>query len=553
MSDQPDSAERRLLEELEELRRRLDEPQQTFDAIRQGAVDAFVVTESDGERVYALQDVHPMYQLIVEGMREGAAIIAREQVVTYCNPQFARLVGLSRNAILGHPMNAFLAPQSRDVFLSSLQAGEESPRVTVHLQAGEETVPVQITASTLATREGVNYCLIITDLREHTQREELRAAKEAAEQANRAKDEFLATLSHEVRTPITAILGWIRMMQMGLVEPSTLRTALESMQHSTMTLVGLVDDLLDISRLSSGKFVLETEATDLAEVVRAAVEATSLTAEQKRVELVVTELPPGIIIQGDRKRLQQVFSNILSNAVKFTPPLGRVSLDVTKSQGRVVVRVVDTGEGIATEFLPHIFERFRQADTSTTRSHGGLGLGLSIVHQLVTAHGGQVTASSDGRGCGATLSVELPIVESVPLAAMPRLPERIMPSLDGVKVLIVEDDSETRHLLVSIVESCGATVVAAATAGAAVGCFSELQPDVVVTDLAMPEQDGIALLRQLRALRKGDGKLAAIALSAHATDTHRDRLLSAGFRSYLRKPVEPFELASAILQLARPA
>jgi PAS domain S-box-containing protein len=551
MSDRPPDSVERLREELEELRRRLDEPQQTLDAIRQGAVDAFVVTEPDGERVYALQDVHPMYQLIVEGMREGAAIIAPEQVITYCNPQFARLLGLSRNAILGHPMKSFLAPRSHDVFLSSLKTGEESPRVTVHLQAGEETVPVQITASTLATREGVNYCLIVTDLREHTQKEELRAAKEAAEQANRAKDEFLATLSHEVRTPITAILGWIRMMQMGLVEPSTLETALESMQHSTMTLVGLVDDLLDISRLSSGKFVLESETTDLADVIRAAVEATSMAAKHKRVQLDLAELPPDAIIHGDRRRLHQVFSNLLSNAVKFTPPGGRVSLDVTKSDDRVVVRVADTGEGIAPDFLPHIFERFRQADTSTTRAHGGLGLGLSIVHQLVTAHGGTVTAASEGAGRGATLSVELPLAESALPAAVKRPQERGLPSLAGVKVLIVEDDSETRHLLESIVESCGGSVVAAATVGDAVTRFSELQPDVVVTDLAMPEQDGIALLNQLRALRKGSAEVAAIALSAHATDKHRDELLSVGFRSYLRKPVEPFELANAILQLTR--
>jgi CheY-like chemotaxis protein len=237
--------------------------------------------------------------------------------------------------------------------------------------------------------------------------------------------------------------------------------------------------------------------------------------------------------------------------VKFTPPLGQVSLDVTTSQDRVLVRVADTGEGIAPGFLPHIFERFRQGDTSTTRSHGGLGLGLSIVHQLVTAHGGTVTAASDGPGHGATLSVELPLLENAPLAAVQRLPERVMPSLDGVKVLIVEDDAETLHLLVSIVESCGATVVAASTVDDAVRHFSALQPDVVVTDLAMPEQDGIALLRQLRALRKGDKELAAIALSAHATDRHRDKLLSAGFHSYLRKPVEPFELATAIFQLAR--
>lgn len=404
------SAQQSLREEIERLKSKLEEPQQTLEAIRHGRVDAFVIEDEVRQRVYTLKDLDPPYRLIVEEMREGAAALGSDSTLVYCNAQFERLSGRSRNDMLGRPFRFLLDRDQRptfDAFFALLAGGGARSELVLHGVEGE--VPVQVSGSRLVDNDEILYVLILTDIRERRHREEMRAAKEAAEQANRAKDEFLATVSHEVRAPITSILGWIRMMQMNLVDPENHASALEKIAASTMALSKLVDDILDVSRLNSGKLSLQMERIDdLSRVVHSVCEALSPAVAEKNIYVKETLSTEPLPVYGDADRLRQVFSNILSNALKFTPSNGHVSVSVERAGSNVRVAVEDTGEGIAPEFLPHVFERFQQGKKADSRRYGGLGLGLFIVKQLVEEHRGRVDVQSRGAGYGTTVIVELP-------------------------------------------------------------------------------------------------------------------------------------------------
>jgi signal transduction histidine kinase len=354
-----------------------------------------------------------------------------------------------------------------------------------------------------------------------------------AVEANRTKDEFLATLSHELRTPLTAILGWANMLALGLDEATT-RVAIETIERSARAQAALVDSLLDLSRIVTGKLRLASELVDVAEAVAGAVQTLRLAADAKgvRLELGTTRA----VVLGDPTRLQQIVWNLLSNAVKFSEPGGVVEVNMERDDERVRIAVRDSGRGISPEFLPHVFEAFRQADGASTRMHGGLGLGLAIVKHLAEHHGGQVEARSDGEGCGATFTVTLPL-------AMRRIqyvdtqPAEIVPDLTGSIVLLVDDDADTRELVTAILRRCGATVCAAESVLAARASIDASRPHVVVTDIAMPGEDGYSLLRHL------DG-IPAVALTA--SPDAEERLHAAGFRAYVRKPIDPLHFARVV-------
>jgi PAS domain S-box-containing protein len=386
-------------------------------------------------------------------------------------------------------------------------------------------------------------------------------ARKQAEDANRLKDEFLATLSHELRTPLTAMLGWTKMLRMMDLDEATAEHALETIERNAKAQARLVEDLLDVSRIITGKLRLEVRPTELLPVVTAAMDAVRPAAAAKSIEL-HTHLDPTVgPVSGDPARLQQVAWNLISNAVKFTGRGGRVEVRLERVDSHVEFTVSDTGQGIAPEFLPYVFDRFRQADGSTTRMHGGLGLGLAIVRHLVELHGGTVRAESAGAGHGATFKVQLPIAALQSAHFGLRLDEKTdeqsairnpqSAALSGVRVLIVDDEDDARALLRTVLEKHGAEVVAAASAQEALAAVERGAPDVLVSDIGMPEEDGYELIRRVRALGpERGGRVPAAAVSAYAGEDSRRQALDAGFQLHVPKPVDPEELVSVVRRLA---
>lgn len=391
---------------------------------------------------------------------------------------------------------------------------------------------------------------------ELAQRERLRA-----EEANRAKDEFLAMVSHELRTPLNAMLGWTRMLRAGGLAPERRERALETIERNALAQTQLIEDLLDITRIITGKLRLSLGPVDFVHVIEAAVETVRPAAEAKGVRLQVVLDPAAGHVAGDADRLQQIVWNLLSNAVKFTPKGGRVHVQLHTEGSSVEIAVEDTGAGIAPEFLPHIFERFRQADASSTRSYGGLGLGLAIVKHLVELHGGTIQASSTPHR-GTSFLVRIPVTplrhSSTPPVQTPGrghpspdvAPLQCPPQIAGMRVLVVEDEPDARDLLVALLEQCDVVVQAAGTAAEGLGRLLEWKPDVILSDVGMPVEDGYAFIQQVRALsRDQGGRTPAVALTAYARTEDRRRAMLAGFNIHVAKPIDPAELLVVLANL----
>jgi len=407
-----------------------------------------------------------------------------------------------------------------------------------------------------------------TDLSEQrklaNEREQLleseRAARSIAERASQLKDEFLATLSHELRTPLNAILGWSQILRRQHNGNADLADGLSIIERNARVQTQLVSDLLDMSRVISGKLRLEAQVVDLAAVVSSAIESVRPAADAKEISLsqeFETKVGP---VNGDPARLQQIVWNLLTNAIKFTPRAGRVRIGLTGDEDRVLLSVIDTGEGIRADFLPHLFERFRQADGSTTRRHGGLGLGLAIVKNLVELHGGRVWASSDGAGCGAGFFVELPalarsaaedIIESGDPNGINGGPMLAADSLSGLRVLVVDDEPDARELIRRVLSEAGATVLMAAGGREAIAILTQKRPDVVLSDIGMPDLDGYQFIRAIRQMPPTEGGATpAAALTAFARPEDRRRALIAGYQSHITKPIESAELVTVVAALA---
>ena len=403
----------------------------------------------------------------------------------------------------------------------------------------------------------------ITDLkRAESQRDDLlqaeRAARTAAERASLLKDEFLATLSHELRSPLNGILGWSQIMQKDKANAEIIAQGLEVIERSARAQAEIIEDLLDMSRIISGKVRLDVQRVDLSSVARAAVETARPTAEAKGVRLqTVIDPLKGLWVSGDENRLQQVLWNLLSNAVKFTPKGGCVQVLLERINSHLEISVIDTGEGIKPEFLPYVFDRFRQADASTTRRHGGLGLGLSIVRQLVELHGGSVAVKSDGLGNGSTFIVSLPltVMHGYPKIEAERRHPRTAPAggtsleveIEGVRVLVVDDERDARELLKRILEEFHAVVTAVKSADDAIEVLRGGKFDVLVSDIGMPGEDGYSLIKRVRSLGVAEGgDILAIALTAYARGEDRIRAVAAGFQMHIAKPVETVELITMI-------
>lgn len=375
------------------------------------------------------------------------------------------------------------------------------------------------------------------------------AAREEAERANRIKDEFLAVLSHELRSPLNPILGWSRLLQNGKLDAARTKQALTTIERNAKLQAELIEDLLDVSRILQGKLSLTVSPVNLASTIQAAIETVRLAAEAKAIAI-ETHLDSTMgLVAGDATRLQQVVWNLLSNAVKFTPPGGQVSVQLAPVDRQARMTVVDTGKGIAPAFLPYVFDYFRQADSATTRKFGGLGLGLAIVRHLVELHGGTIQADSPGEGLGASFTVNLPLMQASPRIGPPQPPQPPM-TLQGIHVLVVDDDTDTRDFIEFLLQQTGARVTTAASAEAALTALMQLQPDVLLSDIGMPAMDGYMLMQQVRALpAEQGGQTPAIALTAYAGEYNQQQALSAGFQRHLPKPVEPEKLVEVIASL----
>ncbi len=406
-----------------------------------------------------------------------------------------------------------------------------------------------------------------TDIHEHKQILEERAhlleleqiAREKAETANRIKDEFLAVLSHELRTPLNAILGWSKLLQTRNFDQEKRLQALATIERNGKLLVQLIEDLLDTSRILQGKLTLQITKINLASTILSALDTMRLALETKSIRVTTIFEPNMGMIMGDSTRLQQVVWNLLSNAIKFTPNQGKIAVELRQADGYAQVIVSDTGQGINSEFLPYAFDYFQQADSSSVRKFGGLGLGLAIVRNIVDMHGGMVKAESLGEGQGATFTISLPLRQdnSPSLLDAANLPTNLAVNsllLAGIKVLIVEDDDDARDFLLFVLEEEGAEAIAVSSAFAALEVLIQVKPDILVSDISMPDMDGYMLIHQVRTLTpEAGGQIPAIALTAYARDEDQQQALKAGYQMHLSKPVNTEKLIAAILKLVATA
>ena len=388
-----------------------------------------------------------------------------------------------------------------------------------------------------------------------------RRAREAADEANRAKDVFLATVSHELRTPLNSILGWARLLSEGTLDRETLARGLATIQRNAQIQVQLIEDILDTTRAISGKLHLELATLDLAQVARLAFDAVKPSADAKQLQLSLSVPEDTLRIRGDSDRLQQAVGNLLANAVKFTPAGGSIRVELSRSEQSVSVLVRDTGKGIAKPFLPHVFDRFRQEDDAATRRHSGLGLGLALVRHIVAAHQGSVNAHSEGEGRGASFTITLPCDEmrrssvggeSDRPTPQPTVVDHGLPigRLSNVQILVVEDDEDARDLLVTVLTQQGAKVSEAGSAAEALVRVAQSSPDVMISDIGLPGEDGYELIRAIRARGFTPATLPAIALTAYSRREDQRLALQAGFQAHVAKPVEPAILVAAVADAA---
>ena len=483
------------------------------------------------------------HNLCVEFQRGAAVIMLTEEALE--DPGIGELMECLRTqaAWSDIPVLLFADAERSEIYLRTLRLLEGLRNVVLLERPIRLGAALSLIRSAIRGRE-----------RQYELRELLRAladAREDAETANRLKDEFLATLSHELRTPLNAILGWTTMLRDGNVQPRHVMRALDTIHRNATAQVQIVNDLLDISRIVRGNVQLAPRLMSLGPLLMLAVESITPTAEAKGVAISTSLGSTPIFVWADHDRLQQVFWNLLSNAVKFTMSGGSVEVHMEPDGPDVRVDVADTGNGIAAAFLPHVFERFRQGDGSSTRTHGGLGLGLSIGRHLVELHGGRVTVDSGGEGKGSTFSVYLPMRDAevrVPApVAIERRPRGRTLDLEGTHLLIVDDEEDARELLRAMLADTNARITEAATVADALRIYTEDRPDIILADIAMPDQDGYALLRAVRSRGAGEGgRVPAIAVSAYARREDRQRALKAGFDDHVSKPVQVDDLFNAL-------
>ncbi len=513
------------------------------------------------------------YRRLFEAARDGILILnAGTLKITDANSFMTELLGYSRDEFLGKELweiGLFTDKEASQTAFRELQE-------TGYLRY--EDLPLQTSHGALREVEFISnvytegdHQVIQCNIRDITDRkraethdrqllENCQVANAEADAANGIKDEFLALLSHELRTPLTSILGWSKLLADGNLDDAASKRALEIIVRNARAQRQLIDDLLDISRIITGKLRLNVQPVELAPMIESVVDGVRPAADAKDIHLRIALDSPISPINGDPDRLQQIFWNLLTNAIKFTPKGGHVEVRLERIASHVEFTINDTGQGIDPELLPHVFDRFRQSDSSSTRRHSGLGLGLAIVRQLVELHGGMVKAESPGEGEGATFKVILPLMSVHHELSAGEMTRSLIgsntltgrqPSLDGLRVLVVDDEPDARALVAAVLTGCGAEAI---TVGSAVEALAEMEREgfnVLVSDIGMPEMDGYALIEKVRQLpNERGGRIPAAALTAYAGVEDRMRVLSAGYQMHIPKPVEPAELTTVVANLA---
>jgi PAS domain S-box-containing protein len=512
------------------------------------------------------------YRNIVETASEGIWIIDGQARTTFVNARLAEMFGYTQEEMLGSEPYDFIFEEDQQAArgrFHSRMSGEKRPLDFRYRRKDGSELLATVSTSILSGSKGefVGLLALVTDNTERKRAEAERAellereqrSRELAETASRMKDEFLATLSHELRTPLNAIIGWTAMLTRGQVEPSIVSQAIEVIHRNARAQAKLVEDMLDVSRIISGKFHLDVRHVELVPIVDATIDVVRPMAEAKHINIEKEFDSLTGEVSGDSTRLQQIMWNLLSNAIKFTPEGGQVKVRVGQVNSQAEITVTDTGQGISAEFLPYVFERFRQADSSYTRRHSGLGLGLAIVRHLVELHGGTVSAYSIGKGQGSTFTVRIPpaVVSTGTKSAGGTFQsgesfatESRLSPIKGLRVLIIDDDRDTREMVAAVLAMSEAEVKATSSAAEALETLRTWRPDALVSDIGMPEEDGYSLIRKVRRLRPEEGGTTpAIALTGYAGSEEGERALAAGFQVHLPKPAEPSSLVNTIANL----
>jgi PAS domain S-box-containing protein len=528
--------------------------------------------ETDNHQHGGLRTSEIRYRRLFEAARDGILILnAHTLAITDVNPFMSELLGYSRAEFLGKELweiGLFSDKNASKAAFKELQEigylrYEDLPLETkqgeprevefvsnVYDEDGEQVIQCNIRDITTRKAQEKERGQLLKSTQ---------AANAEADLAHVIKDEFLAVLSHELRTPLTAILGWSNLLAAGNLDAEDKERALETIARNARAQKQLIDDLLDISRIITGKLRLNVRSVELAPIIAAVVEGLRPAADSKSIEMVTTLEPLMSPVSGDPDRIQQIIWNLITNSIKFTPRNGRVEVKLERIHSHIEVTVSDTGQGIAPEFLHHVFERFRQSDSSSTRTHGGLGLGLSIVSQLVELHGGSITAESPGKGMGTVFKIVLPLLsihsearnrETSDAGEQQILTDR-QPSLQELRVLVVDDEPDARDLIATVLTGRGAEVVAVESADEALQELEQQRFDVLISDIGMPLMDGYGLIERVRQLPiERGGRIPAAALTAYAGVEDRMHLLSAGYQIHIPKPVEPAELATVVASLA---
>jgi len=512
------------------------------------------------------------FRLAVEAAPAAMIMVDGRGTIVLANALTERLLGYARSEILGRSIETLVPPRFHGshseyrttFFANASQRPMGAGRDLYAVRKDGSEVPVEIGLSPVETPEGTFVLAAVTDITQRKQIDEERAqllvreqtARAEVERASQLKDEFLAVLSHELRTPLNAVIGYAHLLSSGVLSPERASHAIQAIERNAQSQARLVESLLDLSRIMAGKLELDLQRLDLSRIVDAAADVIRPDAEVKGVGLEIVGPASPIALIGDGGRLQQVLWNLLSNAVKFTPREGRVTIRCAEQNAHVRIEISDTGRGISPEFLPYVFDRFSQSDGESRGSKAGLGLGLALVREMVYAHGGAVVAESRGEGCGSTFVVTLPQSTGADALAPDEPHTRTadpVESLAQLEILIVDDDGDVRNLLAHLLESRGAVPRTVSSAAEALDAIGQRRPDVLLSDLRMPDEDGYSLIRKLRAdeSERQRERLPAIAVTAYASPSDRERALAAGYDAHVAKPVEPEDLARAIVTVAK--
>jgi signal transduction histidine kinase/ActR/RegA family two-component response regulator len=482
-------------------------------------------------------------------MRQGALTLD-DDVIVYSNAYFAELLETPLESVIGSRLSEFIVPRDAELY-RQLRKCEEIPNESaLHLRTRTGTeLLARLSFSFAPGSNPAACCAVVQDLRDQEKAQAERVAREAAEAASVAKDQFLALLSHELRSPIHSILGWAQILKRMKVDDEEFRRGLETIERNARAQASLVNDLLDMSRITSGKLQLARRTVDAHQVVDSAVASIAPSAGERRIAVESSAGSGEALVEGDPDRLQQVVWNLLANAVKYTSEDGCIRIGIRRAGTQVEIEVEDDGQGIAPEFLPRVFDLFQQAETPTNRSSSGLGLGLAIVKQITELHGGSVTVRSDGAGRGSVCTVRLPAPEKAVSASAEDASPAVDSDLAGTRVLVVDDDPDAREILLRGLSRLGADVLVAGGTEEALAIAARATPHLLVADLAMPRGDGFELIRRLRSNGFAERKLPAIALSAMAGPDDRARALECGYQMHVPKPIDVETLLSTASQL----